>query len=87
MSLFLKEATYDAGVTMDAAKSCGMKGFEMEVNWSDVVTNDKDTVTGYEHGTDQELTSQGVEITYKVDPARQAILDSWPRRGPGSAHG
>jgi threonine 3-dehydrogenase len=22
----------------------------------------------------------GVEITYKVDPARQAILDSWPRR-------
>lgn len=23
---------------------------------------------------------RGVEITYKVDPARQAILDSWPRR-------
>ena len=22
----------------------------------------------------------GVEITYKVDPARQAILDSWPKR-------
>jgi nucleoside-diphosphate-sugar epimerase len=22
----------------------------------------------------------GVEITFKVDPVRQAILDSWPRR-------
>ena len=23
---------------------------------------------------------EGVQITFKVDPARQAILDSWPQR-------
>jgi hypothetical protein len=74
MSLFLKEATYDAGVEMIAAKSCGMKGFEAEVDWPDAVANDKDAVTGYEHGSDQEITSQAVDISYKEARAKPNTL-------------
>jgi hypothetical protein len=63
--LFTKEATYNAGVTMDGTNACGMKGFECEVDWSDTMQDDKDTVSGTEHGTDQEILAQGVDITYK----------------------
>lgn len=65
LSLLKKEATYDAGVTMDNTNACSMKGFESEVSWDDEVVNDKDAITGTEHGTDQEIVSQGVKINYK----------------------
>jgi hypothetical protein len=74
MSLFTKEAAYDAGVTMNATNACGMKGFECDVEWSDTVTDDKDSVSGTEHGTDQEITAQGVDITYKESRCKPNTL-------------
>jgi hypothetical protein len=74
MSLFTKETAYDAGVTMNSSNACSMKGFECEVEWSDTVTDDKDTVSGAEHGTDQEITAQGVDITYKESRCKPNTL-------------
>lgn len=74
MSLFLKETAYDAGVTMNASNACSMKGFEMDVEWSDKVTDDKDTVSNKEFGTDQEITSYGVDITYKESRCKPNTL-------------
>ncbi|HDZ61862.1 MAG TPA: hypothetical protein ENH40_01795 [Nitrospirae bacterium] len=70
MSFFLKEASYDAGVSMVDANACGMKGFEVGVEWDDEVVSDKDAVTGSEHGTDQEINTQSVKINYKEPRAR-----------------
>ena len=64
-SLFLKEATYDAGVTMSSANACSLSNFELDTTWDDMVVNDKGEVTGKEHGYDQELIGQGVKFTYK----------------------
>lgn len=74
MSLNTKEVTYDAGVTMNGTNAVSMKGFEAEVDWSDTVQDDKDTVTGSEHGTDQEILSYGVDITYKEPRAKPTTL-------------
>ncbi len=69
--LFTKEATFDAGVTMNDSNSCGMKGFEsIDVEWDDEVINDKEEVTGTEHGTDQEINTQGVKFSYKEPRAK-----------------
>lgn len=65
MSLFKKEVTYDAGVTMDATSAALMKGYEVEPEWDDAVVSDKDEVTGQEFGTDQEINTKAVKISYK----------------------
>lgn len=70
MSLFTKEATYDAGVVMSDTSACSMQGHESEVTWPDTVVTDKDEVTGKEFGYDQEITQQAVEITYKEAKAK-----------------
>lgn len=70
MSLYTKEATYDAGVTMNAGNACQMRGYECDVTWPDVVVNDKDAVTTYEFGRSQELLEQRVEISYKEPRAK-----------------
>lgn len=64
MSLFTKETTYDAGVTMTNVNACQLRGFDIKVDWNDVIVNDKDTVSGQEHGTDQELLEKRVSLTY-----------------------
>jgi hypothetical protein len=64
MSLFLKEATYNADVVMSAANACSMKRFEFNPDWPDVVDNDKGEITGTEHGTDQEIIEQRFAGTY-----------------------
>lgn len=64
MSLFKKEATYDAGVTMSNANACGMSGFLLDPKWPDVIKNDKGSVTNYEHGNTQEITNKRTEFTY-----------------------
>ena len=74
MSLFKKEATFDAGVTMSDANACSMRGYEMESEWDDEVVNDKDSVTGLEFGTDQEIMHQGVKIPYKEPRAKPNSL-------------
>ena len=70
MSLFLKEAAYNAGVSMIAANACSMKGFEVEQLFEDSVANDKEEVTGAEYGTEQEIINQGVKLTYKEPKAK-----------------
>lgn len=64
MSLFKKETTYDAGVTMSAANACGMSGFLLDPKWPDEIKNDKGSVTNYEFGNTQEITNNRVELTY-----------------------
>lgn len=69
MSCFTKEDAYNAGATaMTAIHACSLKHFDpLGVEWDDVVSNDKGAVTGQEHGTDQEITQQGVKLTL-VEP-------------------
>ena len=74
MSLFLKEATYDAGVLMTAPGACSMKAFDMSVDWPDIVATDKDMITGYEHGTDQEILMTAAKMTYKEDNVKPNSL-------------
>jgi hypothetical protein len=74
MSLFLKEATYDAGVAMEDTNACSMMGYDLSVDWPDKVAHDKDDVTGSEHGTVQEILTQGVKMTYKEDKAKPNSL-------------
>lgn len=71
---FLKEATYNAGVTMNASNAFSLKGHSTEVSWPDVVVNDKDEVTGTEHGTDQELVEPRVEVTIGEPKAKPNSL-------------
>ncbi len=64
-SLFTKEATYDAGVTMNGTNACSLTGFELDTTWDDTVISDKDEVTGKEHGYDQELIGYGGKFGLK----------------------
>jgi hypothetical protein len=64
MSLFLKEVTYNAGVTMTGANACSMDQFEADADWADRVESDKDSVTGKEFGNDQEIIAQMINLKY-----------------------
>ena len=72
LSGFTKEDTYDAGATaMTATHAFSFSSFNpIEPEWDDTVTNDKDDVTGQEHGTDQEITEQSVKITVGENKAK-----------------
>ena len=70
LSLFTKEASYNEGVTMDASNACSMKGYESVMEPDDNVQNDKDSVTGAEYGTDSEIVSNGVKLSYKETRAK-----------------
>lgn len=70
MSLFKKEASYNAGVTMNATNACSMLSYEGEPDWPDTVISDKDMITGYEFGTDQSIAFQGFEFPYKEPRAK-----------------
>jgi len=74
LSLFKKEAAYDAGVTMSNANACSMKGFEATIDWDDKVQDDKDAITGQEFGTDQEFITQAVKLSYKEPRAKPNSL-------------
>lgn len=74
IGFFAKEATYDAGVTMSSANACSLRGFEASVDWPDVLVNDKDAVTGLEHGSDQELVEKRVNLTVTEKRARPNTL-------------
>lgn len=74
LGAYKKEATYGAGVTMDATNACSMQGFEAEISFPDVVVNDKDEITGTEFGTTQEIAESRVELTYKEAKAKPNTL-------------
>jgi hypothetical protein len=65
MSLFDKEATYDAGpAAWLAANACSMNDFDGLVAWEDQVVTNLEGVTGFELGTKQEILRQGMNLTY-----------------------
>ncbi|MDD4919058.1 MAG: hypothetical protein PHE72_14775, partial [candidate division Zixibacteria bacterium] len=74
MSLFEQEATYGAGVSMVDANACAMKNFEVAVEYADSVVNDRDEVSGTEHGTSQEIIEKRVNITYTEAKAKPNTL-------------
>ena len=66
MSCFTQESSYNDGVdntTNDNASL--MYGYEIGVDFADTIVNDKEEITGYEHGTSSQLTTKGIKITYK----------------------
>jgi len=73
-SLYKKEASYNAGVTMDATSACSMKGYEISPAWEDEIVNDRGEITGTEHGTDQEIGTQSVKLAYKESKAKPNTL-------------
>lgn len=71
MSGFTKEDSYDAGATaMTATHAFSLKGFTAVVTWDDEVANDKEEVTGQEHGTDQEIIKKSVAMTVTEPKAK-----------------
>lgn len=74
MSLFKREATYDAGVTMSNANAFGMSGYLFDPKWPDEIKNDKGSVTNYEHGNTQDITNQRVELTYTESECKPNTL-------------
>ena len=75
MSAYTKEATYDAGVTMNADNACLMENHEvLGVDWPDVVETDKEEQTGTEHGTDQVLVEQRCKFNYSEPKAKPNTL-------------
>jgi len=71
LSLFKKETSYNAGVTMNSSNDCLMSGWEGEpVDWDDKVESDKAQVTGLEHGYDQEIVRYGAKLSYKEPKAK-----------------
>jgi hypothetical protein len=69
-SVFEKEAAFAGGKTHTNTTSCSFKGFEFSPGFADVVTNDKDEVTGKEHGYDQEITAYLNNPTLKFAKVR-----------------
>jgi hypothetical protein len=71
MSLYKKEATYDAAVTINASNFCTLKGFsDYDPDWADEVSDDLETVSGSEYATEQEIIKQGFSLTYEEPKAR-----------------
>lgn len=70
MSLFTKEATYNAGVTMEVANACSMKRYEFAPEYPDLLDTDKEEHTGTEHGTDQEIIERRFKGVYSEPKAK-----------------
>lgn len=65
MSLYKKEASYDAAVTMDGTNACSMTGFELDTDWPDEMRTDKEEITNKEFGSTQEILAQRTHFTYR----------------------
>ena len=75
MSCFTKEDTYDVGATaMTATHAASLVGFNLATEWDDEVANDKEEVTGVEHGTDQVIKNKSVKMTLTEPKAKPNTL-------------
>jgi hypothetical protein len=83
-SLFTKEATYDAGVTMNGTNACSLTGFELDTSWDDTIVNDKAEVTGKEHGYDQDIISYGSKFGLKIPKVTPNALAGFASLALGS---
>ncbi len=70
LSLFTKEATYAAGVTMNDTNACGLKGYTVEEDWPDEVVTDREEITGSEFATTQEIITKGFTTPVAFPKAR-----------------
>ncbi|MDF1537143.1 MAG: phage tail tube protein [bacterium] len=70
MSLYTKELTYDAGVTMNDTNACSMKGYTVEEDWPDEVQSDREEITGSEFATVQEIITKGFSTPVGIPKAR-----------------
>lgn len=72
LSLFKKEATYDAAVAVSAANFCSMKNFVIpdDVDWADDVKKIMDK----EFSTDVEIIEQAIKVTYTEKDAKPNTL-------------
>ena len=70
LSLYLAEATYDAGVTMNDSNACSLKGYTVEEDWPDEVLNDREEITGSEFSTSQEILTKGFTAPISIPKAR-----------------
>ncbi len=74
IGFYKKEATYGAGVTMDATNACSLSGYKAQVEWGDTVVNDKEETTGTEFGTTSEIVEQRVKMTVSESNAKPNTL-------------
>jgi hypothetical protein len=68
ISLFAREASYDAGVSVSAATTCSMRDFDDATpheEWDDLVDDDVPLVHGEEYRVVQALVRQSVRLTYR----------------------
>lgn len=70
LSLFTKEAAYDAGVTMNDTNACSLKGYTIEEEWPDDVQNDREEITGSEYATMQEIVTKGFRAPISIPRAK-----------------
>jgi len=79
LSLFDKEATYDAGPAgWTAASACEMSGFDGLVQMEDVVVDDREGVTGSELPTTQEILRKGTALEYTTNRLKPNEFISGP---------
>ena len=75
VSAYLKEATFDAGVTMNATNACSLVNLnKIEPAWDDKIANDKADYTGKEHGYVQEIQNKGNKISLGSDHCTPNLL-------------
>lgn len=75
LSLYKKEASYNAGVTMNSTNACEMHGYDSDpADWNDEVVDDGQELTGSEFATKQEILRQRVEIAYAEPRAKPNSL-------------
>lgn len=75
LSLYKKEATYNAGVTINSANACEMNQFDSEArDFSDQVEDDSAEITGSEFPTTQEIIHQGFMLPYSEPKAKPNSL-------------
>lgn len=65
LSLFQKEAAFNAGVVIAAGTGTAMSGYELDVSWPDKILNDKEELTTKEFGYDQQIVAQAVKLVYR----------------------
>lgn len=64
IAAYLKEASHGAGVVMDASNATSSKKFTLEYEIADVMDNDKEEISGSEHGTTQEIIEFMTNFTF-----------------------
>lgn len=77
MSLFSREATYDAGVAVSSSTTCSLRDFDdasPHEEWDDLVDDDAPLVHGEEYRVVQAIVRQSVSLTYREPRAKPNSL-------------